>query len=176
MEFDDGLDCYSMEVLLLHVRAKHIRAEVLNSNTLAVNPYPRYRSLSRSLLEGKISYEVETNSEGESSSEGRNGSDVWTSDVGPGSECETRQRGLQMSLQSDCLLAGSTRARYSQTMEYPLPCIALHTTPSDKVNANAQSSQLTRQTLSLKTAMTASLSPVYRTLATNLLIAPDDHL
>ena len=36
MEFDDGLDCYSMEVLLLHVRAKHIRAEMLNSNTLEV--------------------------------------------------------------------------------------------------------------------------------------------
>ena len=33
MEFDDGLDCYSMEVLLLHARAKHIRAEILNSNT-----------------------------------------------------------------------------------------------------------------------------------------------
>ena len=32
IEFDDGLDCYSMEVLLLHARAKHIRAECLNSN------------------------------------------------------------------------------------------------------------------------------------------------
>ena len=29
MEFDDGLDCYSMEVLLLHARAKHIRDEML---------------------------------------------------------------------------------------------------------------------------------------------------
>ena len=35
MEFDDGLDCYSMEVLLLRKRAKHIRAEMLNSNRKA---------------------------------------------------------------------------------------------------------------------------------------------
>ena len=39
-----------------------------------------------------------------------------------------------------------------------------------------KSSQLTRQTLSPKTAMTALLSPVYRTLATNLLVAPGDQL
>ena len=44
--------------------------------------------------------------------------------------------------------------------------------PADKVNANAKSSQLTRQTLSLKNAMTAFLSLIYRTLATNLLVAP----
>ena len=31
-DFDDGLDCYSMEVLLLHMRTKHIRAKMLNSN------------------------------------------------------------------------------------------------------------------------------------------------
>ena len=66
--------------------------------TLAVNPYPRYRSLSRSLFEGKVGYEFETSSEG-----------------------ETRQRGLHVSLQWDCMLAGSTGARYSRTKEYPLP-------------------------------------------------------
>ena len=37
------------------------------------------------------------------------------------SEGETRQRGLHVSLQWDCMLAGSTGARYSRTKEYPLP-------------------------------------------------------
>ena len=37
VEIDDGLNCYSMEVSATYVRAKHIRAEMLNSNRF---PFP----------------------------------------------------------------------------------------------------------------------------------------